>query len=83
MPARVVPVFQIYSFGDFASKNPQINGRSSGALEKLQALKSVKPRLQHPFHLPLGHLRQVTQYRRTSVFLSVQWVSCEGSGEIA
>lgn len=60
IPARVVPVLQIYGFGDFASRNPQMNGRQSGVLEKLQALKSVKPRLKNPLHHPLGNLRQVT-----------------------
>lgn len=45
MPARVVPVFQIYGFRDFAFKDPEIDGRQSDTLEKLQILKSVKPRL--------------------------------------
>lgn len=60
MPARVVTVFQIYGFGDFASKDPEINGRQSDTLEKLQILKSVKPRLKAPLDLPLGNLREVT-----------------------
>lgn len=49
---RLVPVFQIYGFGDCASMNPQINGRQSGILEKLQILKPVKPSLKNPstFH---------------------------------
>lgn len=53
MPVRVFPVHQIYGFEDFSFKNPQINGRQSGMLEKLQILKSIKPRLKNPttFHL--------------------------------
>lgn len=63
MPARVVPVFQIYGLGDFASKDPESNGRQSDTLEKLQILKSVKPRLKPlPLDLPLGNLREVTEY---------------------
>lgn len=61
MPARVVPVFQIYGFGDFVFKDPEINGRQSDTLEKLQILKSVKPRKLPPTpDLPLGNLREVT-----------------------
>lgn len=59
MPAGAAPVFQICAFGDFASKNPQINGREPGVPERLQALKSVKPRLKNALYLPLGNLRQV------------------------
>lgn len=49
---RLVPVFQIFGFGNIASMNPQINGRQSGILEKLQILKPVKPSLKNPstFH---------------------------------
>lgn len=59
MPARAVPVSLIHGFGDFASKNPPMNG-SCQYTGKRRALKSVKPRLQNPLQLPLGDLRQVT-----------------------
>lgn len=79
---RLVPVFQIYGFGDFASMNPQINGRQSGILEKLQILKPVKPSLKTP---PPSIRQPQASYliqQNLSFSLSLPWISCDESYEI-